>query len=215
MKKQINGWNLELNQELVEFIEQAYQTTNVAPSQEKIYYALELTSISDVSVVIFGQDPYPTAGVATGLAFSSNNQLPASLRNMFKELEADLGVVRTDTNLADWARQGVLLFNTSLTVEVGNAGSHSKVGWQQVTEQVIDQINELDRKVIFVLLGGHAQKLKSKIDDHHVILEFVHPSPLAAYRGFFGSRMYSQINDNLETLGYPAIDFSDSQTSLF
>lgn len=215
MQKEINGWNLNLDQKLVDYIELAYKTTNVAPKQEKIYYALELTSIDDVSVVIFGQDPYPTAGVATGLAFSSNNQLPASLRNMFKELEADLGVIRSDTNLADWAKQGVLLLNTSLTVEVGNAGSHSNVGWQQVTEQVIEQINNLDRQVIFVLLGGHAQKLKSKIADQHVILEFVHPSPLAAYRGFFGSKMYSQINNNLEILGYPPIDFGDSQTSLF
>lgn len=207
MNKEINGWELNLSDHLVEFIADAYQNTNVAPAEENLYKAFELTPKEAVKVVIFGQDPYPTAGVATGLAFSSQTTLPASLRNMFKELESDLGIVRTNPNLDDWAKQGVLLLNTALTVEVGAPGSHSKVGWSDVTNQVIEQINQLEHVVIFVLLGGHAKRLKKQIADHHVVLEFVHPSPLSAYRGFFGSGMYSQINHQLAECGSEPIDF--------
>lgn len=212
---EINDWKLNLEDEFIRYIDNEYKTKDIAPTKDKLYHALKLTSLSDVKVVIFGQDPYPTKGVATGLAFSSNGKLPGSLRNMFKELNSDLGVERVDTNLEDWAQQGVLLLNTSLMVEVGNAGSHSKVGWMDVTVQVIDQINNLDRKVIFVLLGNHAQKLEKYIDDNNHVLKFTHPSPLSASRGFFGSKPYSQINQLLINDGYEQIEFGDKQTKLF
>lgn len=215
MLLEINNWKLNLEPEFVEFIDEEYKTKDIAPPKDKLYKALELTSPSEVKVVIFGQDPYPTKGVATGLAFSSNGKLPGSLRNMFKELNNDLGIERTDTNLEDWAKQGVLLLNTSLMVEVGNAGSHSKVGWMDVTVQVIEQINNIDRKVIFVLLGNHAQKLEKYISESHYVLKFTHPSPLSASRGFFGSKPYSKINSILSEEGYSQIDFGDKQTKLF
>lgn len=207
MLLEINNWKLDLEAEFVDFIDEEYKAKDIAPPKEKLYKALELTSPSDVKVVIFGQDPYPTKGVATGLAFSSNNVLPASLRNLFKELESDLGIVRTDTNLEDWALQGVLLLNTALTVEVGNAGSHSKVGWIEVTKQVIEQLNCRHDQVIYVLLGGHAQKLEKYIADKDIVLKYTHPSPLAAYRGFWGCKLFSAINANLEQLGHSKINF--------
>ncbi len=204
---EINGWKLDIDQELIDFIENEYQTKEIAPSRDKIYHALELTSLADTKVVIFGQDPYPTKGVATGLAFSSNNGLPASLRNLFKELESDLGIVRTNPNLEDWAKQGILLLNTSLTVEVGNAGSHAKIGWIEVTKQVIEQLNLRPGKTIYVLLGAHAQKLEKFIADDDLVLKFTHPSPLSAYRGFWGCKMYSQINNELAKLQLEPIEF--------
>lgn len=204
---EINGWKLDIDQELIDFIEKEYQTKEIAPSRDKIYHALELTSLADTKVVIFGQDPYPTKGVATGLAFSSNNGLPASLRNLFKELESDLGIVRTNPNLEDWAKQGILLLNTSLTVEVGNAGSHAKIGWIEVTKQVIEQLNMRPGKTIYVLLGAHAQKLEKFIADDELVLKFTHPSPLSAYRGFWGCKMYSQINNELAKLHLEPIEF--------
>ncbi len=207
MKLTINDWNLNIDQQLLEFVAEQYQTRDIAPAKDKIYHALELTSRADTKVVIFGQDPYPTKGVATGLAFSSNGVLPASLRNMFKELESDLGIIRTDTNLEDWATQGVLLLNTALTVEVGNAGSHSNIGWMEVTKQVIEQLNDRDDKVIYVLLGAHAQKLERYISDKDIVLKYTHPSPLAAYRGFWGCKMYSEINHQLAILSKSPINF--------
>lgn len=203
----VNDWKLNIEQQLIDFIDQEYQTKSIAPQRDKIYLALELTSKADTKVVIFGQDPYPTEGVATGLAFSSNLQFPPSLQNLFKELETDIGVVRTNTNLEDWAKQGILLLNTSLTVEVGNAGSHSKIGWIDVTKQVIEQLNERSQPVIYVLLGAHAQKLEKYISADNIILKYTHPSPLSAYRGFWNCKMFSAINNNLEQLGSTPINF--------
>lgn len=211
----VNDWKIELTEEFQQFINSEYETKDIAPNKDKLYYALELTSLRDVKVVIFGQDPYPTKGVATGLAFSSNGKLPPSLKNMYKELETDLGISRTDPNLEDLAKQGILLLNTSLSVEVGKPGSHSKIGWMNVTNQVIDQINNLDRPVVFVLLGNHAQGLKSKINDKHIILEYTHPSPLSAYRGFFGCKMFSTINRKLVENDYEEIKFEDKNLKLF
>lgn len=215
MIKKINDWQLDIDDRLIAYIKSEYKNKQITPSYDKIFYALELTSMSDTKVVIFGQDPYPSLGVATGLAFSSNGSLPPSLRNMYKELEQDLGIVRRNSNLEDWAQQGVLLLNTSLTVEVGNAGSHSKIGWSEVTNQVIEQLNNKEQPVIFVLLGNNAQKLSKLIANKHIILEFTHPSPLSAYRGFFGCKLYSQINDKLQLNNIKPINFGDKQTSLF
>ncbi len=213
--KMINGWAVNIKPELQAAIDREYATKDITPPRQVLFKALELTAVEEVKVVIYGQDPYPTKGVATGLAFSSNQGLPASLRNMFKELETDLGVTRTNPNLEDWAKQGVLLLNSALTCEVGNAGSHSKLGWKDVIGDLTEQINQLDRPVIFVLLGGHAKQYKKIIDPKHIVLEFTHPSPLSAYRGFFGSKMYSQINLKLEANGYSPIEFGDAQTTLF
>lgn len=207
MQKNINGWELEIDDTLWDFIVSEYAKKNIAPDFQNIFRAFELTSFSDTKVVIFGQDPYPTQGVATGLAFSSNTTLPASLRNMFKELNTDLGVSRTDSNLEDWSKQGVLLLNTALTVEVGKPGSHSKIGWIELVKQVILKISAKKEPVVFVLLGKQAQNLKRYIDSKDIILEFVHPSPLSAYRGFFGSKMFSKINNELEKHGYEEIIF--------
>lgn len=207
MSIDINGWQLQLQPGLIEFVEEEYQTKEIAPPRELLFKALELTSKAETNVVIFGQDPYPTAGVATGLAFSSNNGLPASLRNLFKELESDLGIVRTNPNLEDWATQGVLLLNTALTVEIGNAGSHSKIGWIDVTKQVIEQLNDREDQIIYVLLGAHAHKLEGYIAADNIVLKYTHPSPLAAYRGFWGCQMFSEINENLQRLGKTKIEF--------
>lgn len=207
MKKIINKWCLNLSVEFEERIEFEYKTKEIEPPRELLYKALELTSPDNVKVVIYGQDPYPTKGVATGLAFSSNKTLPPSLRNMFKELESDLGITRTNYNLEDWAKQGVLLLNTTLTVEVGNAGGHKKIGWDDVINGINQQINNLERPILFVLLGNHAKQYKTEIASKHSVLEFTHPSPLSAYRGFFGSKMYTQINQELKKLGYSEINF--------
>lgn len=209
MQFTINDWNLDIDQQLLDFIDQEYQTKDIAPPRNLLYRALELTAKADTKVVIFGQDPYPTKGVATGLAFSSNQSLPASLRNLFKELETDLGIARANPNLEDWAEQGVLLLNTSLTVEVGNAGSHSNIGWIEVTKQVIDQLNQRNKPVIYVLLGGHAQKLERYIEGDNIVLKYTHPSPLSAYRGFWGCKMFSTINQHLVELGETPIDYQD------
>lgn len=207
MEFYVNDWKLDIDKQLLDFIECEYSTKDIAPSRENLYKALELTSKTETKVVIFGQDPYPTKGVATGLAFSSNNVLPASLRNLFKELESDLGVVRTNTNLEDWATQGVLLLNTALTVEVGNAGSHSKIGWIEVTKQVIEQLNVREDSVVYVLLGAHAQKLEKYINEDNIVLKYTHPSPLSAYRGFWGCKMFSAINESLVRQGKSKINF--------
>lgn len=203
----INGWNINLEQEFIDFIETEYATKDIAPSRENLFKALELTSPSATKVVIFGQDPYPTKGVATGLAFSSNNTLPASLRNLFIELESDLGIKRTNPILDDWSQQGILLLNTSLTVVVGDAGSHSKIGWIDVTKQVIEQLNDRKEPVIYVLLGNHAKQLEKYIASKDIVLKYTHPSPLSAYRGFRGCKMFSNINQKLEALGSQKIDF--------
>lgn len=209
MNKQINGWNLVIEQSLLDYIDNEYATKQISPAKEKIFHALELTSFEQVKVVIFGQDPYPTKGVATGLAFSSSNTLPASLRNLFTELESDLGIKRVNTDLDDWAKRGVLLLNTALTVEVGNAGSHSKIGWIEVTNQVIAQIGLKPTPVVFVLLGKHAQNLEKYISSKDIVLKYTHPSPLSAYRGFWGCKMFSTINLELKNIGQKEIDFSD------
>ncbi|MBC1475558.1 uracil-DNA glycosylase [Listeria grandensis] len=188
--------------ELQRFIEGEYATTTIYPPRESIYKALDLTSYADTSVVILGQDPYHGPNQAHGLSFSvasSEAKFPPSVRNMFKELEADLGVTRTDINLTDWAKQGVLMLNTVLTVQAGKAASHRKKGWELFTDAIIRLLNEKEEQVIFVLWGGDAKKKQALITNpQHQVITAVHPSPLSAYNGFFGSKPYSQINEYLE-----------------
>lgn len=187
---------------LQQFVAQEYQTKTIYPPRKVLYNAITLTSYAATKVVILGQDPYINEGQAHGLSFSvadPNAKFPPSLRNIFKELENDLGIVRTCQNLTDWATQGVLLLNTVLTVEAGKSASHRGKGWEQFTDSIITSLNEKETRVVFVLWGADARKKKVLItNSNHRIIECVHPSPLSAHNGFFGSKPFSQINHYLQ-----------------
>ena len=178
--------------------------------------ALALTPLDAVRCVILGQDPYHGPGQAHGLAFSVQGgvRVPPSLVNIYKELEADLGLPRAATgDLTPWAKQGVLLLNNTLTVEAGLAGSHAGRGWDAITDAAVAAVAERDTPTVFILWGSHAQKKASRIpalaraSGHHLVLTSPHPSPLSAYNGFFGSRPFSQTNAFLEASGRGAIDW--------
>lgn len=175
---------------------------SVLPHKDYIFRALQLTPFEDTRVIILGQDPYPTLGHAVGLAFSVNantHPLPKSLQNIFKELEEDIGVKRTSGDLTDWAEQGVLLLNTSLTVVQGSPGSHSSIGWGALTTQVIRALSEHKEHVVFILWGKYSQQKGMCIDrNKHLVIESAHPSPLSAYKGFFGSEPFSKTNTYLK-----------------
>ncbi len=199
-------WQSELarHKELIESIDRFIQEREIAPSYDRIFRAL-CNSIASTKVVIFGQDPYPTKGHAHGLAFSvdsSVSPLPASLRNIYKELKEDVGIVRSDGDLNDWVNQGVMLINRVLTTEVGQSMAHDSLGWQEVTETVAQILGERD--VIAVLWGNPALQLKKYFPEECVVAS-VHPSPLSAYRGFFGSKPFSQVNAKLALKGLPAV----------
>lgn len=182
----------------------------VYPPADQVFAALERCQPKDTRVVILGQDPYHTPGKADGLAFS----IPAtfkgrldSLGNIFKELEADLGKPRTRTHLQDWASQGVLLLNTALTVSDGKAGSHAKLGWRLLVDQVLAHL--ADQPIAYVLWGGAAQKIGRHIaPGSNLKIETAHPSPLSAHRGFFGSRPFSKVNTWLIEQGQSPIDWT-------
>ena len=185
----------------------------VLPESGNILRAFVETPFDDVKVVILGQDPYPTPGHAMGLAFAVPNHtasLPPSLKNILMELEDDLIMDRApDPNLPDltrWARQGVLLLNTTLTVVAGQPASHSGIGWQALTNDVLRLLNEEKENLVFILWGNHARKKGMFIDtSKHLVIESPHPSPLSAYRGFFGSRPFSRTNKYLEEHGIEPI----------
>lgn len=182
-------------------VKNEYQKNECYPPFNQIFRAFELTPLENVKVVIVGQDPYHGIGQANGLAFSVNSSVPAppSLRNIFKELQEDIGVLRTTNDLEDWAKQGVMMLNASLTVEANKANSHQYLGWEGFTNEVIRQISANKKNVVFVLWGSFAQKKEELIDSsRHIILKSAHPSPLSAYRGFFGSKPFSRINTYLE-----------------
>lgn len=196
-----NYFNTEEGIQLMERVEKEYQQYEIFPPKNLIFNAFELTPFDQVRVVILGQDPYHDEGQAHGLAFSvvDGVKLPPSLRNIFKEIEADLGISPpTNGDLTYWAQQGVLLLNTCLTVRAHQANSHKAIGWDLFTDYIISELSQHKKSVIFVLWGKPAQQKKSLIDDRHPIIESPHPSPLAAYRGFFGSKPFSQINQLLE-----------------
>ena len=199
-------WQVELarHKDLIDTIDSHIANTAVAPDYKLIFRALS-RPIDSTRVVIFGQDPYPTKGVAHGLAFSvdsSVEKLPPSLRNIYKELQADLGVTRSNGDLSDWADQGVMLVNRILSTEVGKSMAHDTLGWQQITETVAQLLG--DRDVIAVLWGSSALELKKYFKEGSV-LSSVHPSPLSAYRGFFGSQPFSKINTKLREKGLKEI----------
>ena len=185
--------------------------STVFPEEHQVFRAFEMTSFEKLKVVILGQDPYHGPGQANGLAFSVNRgvKLPPSLKNIYKELSADTGTKQADHgDLSSWASQGVLLLNSVLTVEAAKAGSHRKMGWQNFTDEVIKTISQKKEGVVFLLWGNYAIE-KSKLIDtqkHHV-LTAMHPSPLSAYRGFFGCRHFSKTNIILEKAGITSINW--------
>ena len=196
-------------QQLQTFVQKRRAEVRVFPEEQNVFKALELTPFELVKVVILGQDPYHGFGQAHGLSFSVQKgiPLPPSLRNIYKELQEDIGgEIPTEGDLSHWAKQGVLLLNTVLTVEEGNANSHKGMGWETLTNRLIESLNELKHPVIFILWGKPAQdKEKLITNPNHVILKASHPSPLSAYRGFFGSKPFSKVNDILIQQGQTPI----------
>lgn len=182
----------------------------VLPPDPDRFAALDLTGPDDTRVVILGQDPYPTPGHAHGLAFSVEpdvRPLPRSLTNIFKEMQTDLGGHPASGDLRPWARQGVLLLNTALSVPAGKAGGHAKLGWATLTRQVLDRLD--DRPRAYILWGAHAQSFADRITHpDHLVLRSAHPSPLSARRGFFGSRPFSSVNKWLTSREEPPINWT-------
>lgn len=181
---------------------------NIFPKREDILNAFVYTDWDDVKVVILGQDPYPTINHAHGLAFSVNPKvaLPKSLINIYKELKDDLGITRPNGSLIDWAEQGVLLLNTTLTVREGQPNSHANIGWEQLTNNVIQTLSNEKDHLVFILWGNHAiQRSRFINKSKHFIITSVHPSPLSAHRGFFGSKPFSRTNDYLVSHEIPTI----------
>lgn len=201
----------ESYQQLRKFLVNEYNTQTIYPTMDNIWQAFQWTPYKEVKVVILGQDPYHGINQAHGLSFSVQPgvPLPPSLRNIYLELQNDLGVEPVQHGyLKSWAVQGVLLLNTVLTVRAGQAHSHREKGWEDVTDQVIQSLNEREKPIVFILWGGAAQRKRSMIDEaKHVILTSPHPSPLSAYRGFFGSKPFSQANEALNRLGQDPIDW--------
>ena len=200
-------------QELQAFVQKRRAEVRVFPEEKNVFNALELTPFESVKVVILGQDPYHGFGQAHGLSFSvqKGTPLPPSLKNIYKELQEDIGgELPTEGDLSHWAKQGVLLLNTVLTVEEGNANSHKGMGWERLTNRLIESLNELNHPVIFILWGKPAQdKEKLITNPSHVILKSPHPSPLSAYRGFFGSKPFSRVNDILIQQGQTPIRWTE------
>ena len=198
--------------ELYDFVKEEYSTRVIYPPADDIFNALHLTPLKEVKVVILGQDPYHNEHQAHGLSFSvlpDQREIPPSLQNIYKELHDDLGCYIPDNGyLEKWARQGVLMLNTVLTVRAHQANSHQGHCWEQFTDAAIRILNEQDRPIVFLLWGRPAQMKKSMLNNpKHLILEAPHPSPLSAYRGFFGCRHFSKTNEFLIQNGLEPIDW--------
>ena len=197
--------------ELYQFVKEEYQTKQIFPPAEDLFNAFHMTPLSKVKVVILGQDPYHEVGQAHGMCFSVKPgiQTPRSLENIYKELRDDLGCyIPNNGYLVKWAKQGVLLLNTVLTVQAHVAFSHKGKGWEQFTDAAIRSLNEVDRPIVFLLWGRPAQEKKALLNNpKHLIIESAHPSPLSASRGFFGSRPFSKCNRFLEENGIAPIDW--------
>lgn len=196
-----NHFESESYKKLRLFLDEEYKNKTIYPSANNVYNALRLTTYSDTKVVILGQDPYHEENQAHGLAFSVNKniEIPPSLINIYKELHDDLGYdIPSHGYLVDWAKQGVLLLNTVLTVRSHLANSHSHKGWEDLTDYIICRLNEKNSSVVFILWGANARSKKKYITNNkHLIIESVHPSPLSAYNGFFGSKPFSKTNNFL------------------
>ena len=199
---------LELDQRITE----EYNTHPIYPERKNIFNAINGLAPQDIRVVILGQDPYPTPGQAHGLAFSTaNNSYPKSLINIFKELEDDIGIVASSTNLTPWKNQGVLLLNTVLTVRAHEPNSHANIGWQIVTEAILKAVLNTAQHKVFILWGKQAQEMFQKVYNGKTnvsTIQSVHPSPLSAYRGFFGSKPFSSTNELLIAHAQQPINWS-------
>lgn len=215
-----NSWDKVLEGEfdkeyylnLREFLREEYKTQVIHPDMYSIFNALKYTDYNDVKVVIIGQDPYHQPGQAHGLCFSVQKgvRIPPSLVNIYKELNADLGVpIPSHGYLESWARNGVLLLNAVLTVRDSQANSHKGKGWEIFTDRVIQLLNEREKPMVFILWGSYAQKKAELIDERkHCVIKGVHPSPLSAHRGFFGGRYFSRANGFLQLMGQEPVDFT-------
>ena len=196
---------------LYKTIREEYSTKQIFPPADEIFTAFEMTPLSDVKVVIIGQDPYHGDGQAHGLCFSvkPDVETPPSLVNMYKELNSDLGCyIPNNGYLTKWAKQGVLLLNTVLTVRAHQANSHRGIGWEEFTDAAIRILNEQDRPIVYLLWGKPAQTKKAMLNNpKHLILEAPHPSPLSAYRGFFGCQHFSKTNEFLKANGLEPVDW--------
>ncbi len=216
-----NDWDVLLKEEfkkdyyliLREFLKTEYSTKRIYPKMQDIYNALRYTSYENTRVVLLGQDPYHGEGQAHGLCFSVKADVPhpPSLKNIFRELESDLGIKPTlSGELCGWAREGVLLLNTTLTVREGAPQSHKGRGWEILTDKIISLLNEKERPVVFLLWGGNARTKKALITNpRHLVLECAHPSPLSAYAGFFGCKHFSRANEFLISVGEKPINWAN------
>ncbi len=211
-------WDIILEQEMKQdyfrqlgtFVKNEYRTKTVFPEYKNIFNALRYTDYDEVKVVILGQDPYHGDNEAHGLSFSVREgiPMPPSLKNIFEELQNDLGIKRTQSDLTDWAKQGVLLLNSIMTVVRNSPLSHKEKGWETFTDNIIKKLNERETPVVFILWGSYARSKKVLITNpQHKIIESVHPSPLSSYRGFFGSKPFSKTNQFLEQHGMKGINW--------
>jgi len=212
-----SSWNRKLQSEfdkpyfkkLTDFIKSEYKNKTIYPNAKNIFASFNASSFDNTKVVIIGQDPYHGPDQANGLCFSVSDNVPTppSLKNIYKEINSDLGIKIPDSgNLEHWAKQGVLLLNATLTVQAGNAGSHQGKGWEEFTDAVIKILSEEKQNIVYLLWGSYAQKKGAIIDkEENLILESTHPSPLSAHRGFFGNRHFSKTNAYLIMNGKEAI----------
>lgn len=217
--KMEDSWKQQLKEEfeknyfknLTDFVRDEYKTKQIFPPAKLIFNAFDHTPFYDVKVVILGQDPYHGDGQAHGLSFSVNDgvRIPPSLLNMYKEINADLGIdIPKSGNLTRWAEQGVLLLNATLTVVAHTAGSHQKKGWETFTDEAIKKLASERENIVFLLWGAYAQKKEAFIESNkHCILKAVHPSPLSAHRGFMGCGHFSKANEYLKSKGLKPIDW--------
>ena len=215
-----NYWDIVLDSEyhkeyfanIVKFVNKVYKEKTIFPPKARILSALDITDYNDVKVVILGQDPYHGIGEANGLAFSVNDgvKIPPSLKNIYKELHDDLGVEIPNTgNLESWAKEGVLLLNSVLTVEKDKPTSHKNIGWETFTDSIIKKLNERDKPVVFILWGNFAKSKKELITNpKHLVLTSSHPSPFSVNYGFFGSKPFSKTNEFLRRNGIKEIDWT-------
>ena len=213
-----NDWDIVLKEEyekeyfkkIKDVVRNEYNNKQIFPPADRVFYAFRMTSYKDTRVVILGQDPYHGVGEANGLCFSVNRgiKMPPSLKNIYKELYNDLGIERTDTDLSDWAKSGVLLLNSVLTVEKDKPASHKFVGWEEFTDSIIKKINEKDEPVVFILWGNFAKgKMKYITNTKHLVISSSHPSPFSVNYGFFGSKPFSKTNAFLKKNGLKEIEW--------
>lgn len=213
-----NDWDIVLKDEyekdyflkIKDRVRKEYNTKTIFPPANKVFYALRETSYKDTKVVILGQDPYHGEGEANGLCFSVNEgiKMPPSLNNIYKELYNDVGIKKTSTDLSDWAKNGVLLLNSVLTVEKDKPASHKWIGWEEFTDSIIRKLNEKEEPVVFILWGNFAKsKIKYITNPKHLVISSSHPSPFSVNYGFFGSKPFSRTNKFLKDNGLKEIEW--------